>query len=85
MSWFNNSTQEARKSTHESSSVEVQAHKKATKKVVAGVKKASDAFNQTFDNNHFTLTIWLAAGGRATQRLTTKIPGEKKKTWKRTN
>lgn len=67
------------------SRVDIQAHKKATKKVVAGVKKASEAFNQAFDNNHFTLTIYLAAGGHDTQRLITKVPGEKKKTWKRTN
>lgn len=84
MKWFS-TRQEYRDGEHEESRVEVQALKKATKKAVTGVKKASKDFNQKFDNNHFTLTIWLAAGGRGSQKLITKIPGEKPKKWKRTS
>lgn len=44
--------------------VEIIAHKKATKAQVAKVKQANKTLNQLFEDNHFTLTIYLAAGGK---------------------
>lgn len=41
--------------------VEIVAHKKATKREVTKVKRANEALNNLFEDNHFTLKIYLAS------------------------
>lgn len=40
--------------------VEVVAHKNATKRQVKNVKKANDILNNLFEDNHFTIKLYLA-------------------------
>lgn len=44
--------------------VKVAAHQKTTSKVVAKTKKTADNFNKVINQNHFTITIQAAAGGK---------------------
>jgi uncharacterized protein YgfB (UPF0149 family) len=44
--------------------VEVAAHKRATKRQITDVKKQSASVNQQFEDNGFTFQIYLAAGGK---------------------
>ena len=43
--------------------VEIIAHKKATQKTVDDIQEVNKKLNQIFNDNHFTLKIYLAAGG----------------------
>lgn len=41
--------------------VEVVAHKNATKRQVKNVKKANATLNNLFEDNHFTIKLYLAS------------------------
>lgn len=41
--------------------VEVVAHKNATKRQVKSVKKANATLNNLFEDNHFTIKLYLAS------------------------
>lgn len=84
MSWFKR--KDRLESEHndaaKASAIEIVAHREATKSQIEDVKKANDALNGIFAKNHFTLTIYVAAGGNPEQ-LTTKVAGETPKEWER--
>lgn len=84
MSWFNGNKRlrEEHSAAASDSRIEIKAHKEATKEQIQQVKQAATQFNKKFAVNHFTLTIWLAAGGNL-QHMTTKETGETSKEWKR--
>ena len=44
--------------------VKVAQHQKNASKVVAKTKKTADNFNRVIKQNHFTITIQAAAGGK---------------------
>lgn len=41
--------------------IEIVAHKNATKRQVKAVKKANSVFNNHFEDNHFTIKLYLAS------------------------
>lgn len=41
--------------------IEVVAHKNATKRQVKSVKKANTVLNNLFEDNHFTIKLYLAS------------------------
>lgn len=83
MSWFKKSRlQEEHDTTDAASKVEIVAHQQATKEQIEEVNRANEALNKVFEKNHFTLTIYVAAGG-SPEQLTTKTPGETPKEWER--
>ena len=84
MSWFNGNKRmrDAIDTTETNSSIEIVAHQKATKEQIKDVIKANETLNKVFAKKHFTLTIYVAAGGKD-EVLTTKEKGETEKNWKR--
>lgn len=68
MLWFNKSRRSETNLKHEidsqRSSVEVIAHKRATKRTIAQTKKVSRQLNDLFDENGVTLQIKIAVGGK---------------------
>lgn len=46
------------------SNVEIIAHRKATKEVVRETKEVNEKLKDLFLKNHFTIKIFLAAGGK---------------------
>lgn len=85
MSWFKRKDrlETEHNNAFEESKVEIVAHREATKEQINEVKTANDALNKVFANNHFTLTIYVAAGGHTEDTLTTKVTGETPKKWVR--
>jgi hypothetical protein len=48
--------------------VEIVAHKNATKEQVEEVKRANENLQKVFERNHFTVKLYVAAGGKAPAR-----------------
>lgn len=44
--------------------VEIIAHKEATKKQVEAVKDANQKLKEVFERNHFTVKLYVAVGGQ---------------------
>lgn len=49
-------------------SIEIVAHKAAKEEAKAEVEQANALLQKIFKDNHFSLTIYLAAGGRVKQK-----------------
>lgn len=50
-----------RSSMENDHTIEVVAHKNATKRQVKSVKKANTVLNDLFEDNHFTIKLYLAS------------------------
>lgn len=48
--------------------VEVVVHKEAAKEVVEKAKKANQDLNDLLNQNHFTIKIFIAAGGKISNK-----------------
>lgn len=67
--------------------IEFVTHHDAKAKVVKDAKKANAVLQKVLEDNHFTIKIYLAAGGSLptkAEKLTTKTDNQPEKTWKRT-
>lgn len=58
--------------TEHKASIEIVAHKNAQEDEIRKVKIANEHLKDVFEKNHFTLKIYLAAGGKT--RLVKKEP-----------
>lgn len=56
-------------------SIEIVASKDAKQEAIEQVKKANEHLKEVFDKNHFTIKIYLAAGGKETKKPRTKKKG----------
>lgn len=65
MAWFNrNKTPEGETETRHDDRVEVVVHQNAVKEVVEEARVVNEKLKKLLDENHFTLKIVLAAGGK---------------------
>lgn len=71
MLWFNRNKEQPETPTEsaERSSVRVAVHKNARKEVVAEAKKVNAQLEKLVADNHFTITILLAAGAKTKKRV----------------
>ena len=70
MGWFNGKAKrelEEKERQHDDR-VEVVVSKEATKDVVQKAKQANEHLNELLKQNHFTIKIYLAAGGKRQKR-----------------
>lgn len=64
MSWpftLSNKNQKKHDAAEDSSKIEVIAHKRATKRETKKLKSATTSFNKLFDDNGFTIKLYLAS------------------------
>lgn len=63
--WFDKrKTQDNRADNLKRSNIEIIANRKATKEIVRETQEVNDRLKDLFLKNHFTIKIFLAAGGR---------------------
>lgn len=73
MLWSKKNKQpEERTASDEKNTVQVVVHKNARKEVIESAKEANKHLEKLFNDNHFTITILLAAGGKAPKRKVQK-------------
>lgn len=63
MKWFTDEKDPAFVEQHKSA-VEIVAHKNATKEAKKLVDEANSKLQEVFKQNHFTVKLYIAAGGR---------------------
>lgn len=70
MSWFNNvpNRTETPEGSADSNAVKIIAEKNAHKSVVEQAKKSQDDLNKLLEQNHFTITISIAAGSKRNRK-----------------
>lgn len=64
--------------------IEFVTHNDAKSKVIKDAKKANEVLKKVLEDNHFTIKIYLAAGGKLPpkkEKLITKVDNEPEKTW----
>lgn len=64
MFWFKKHHNEEQAATKKEVEAEIAKHKKDTRKKVEQVKKSANKAVKTFDENGFTVKIFLAVGGK---------------------
>lgn len=69
MSWFKKRSESEIERQHDNR-VEVIVSKEANKEVVEKAKKANEQLNELLNQNHFTIKIFIAAGGRNNKKRT---------------
>lgn len=69
MSWFKKRSESETERQHDNR-VEVIVSKEANKEVVEKAKKANEQLNELLNQNHFTIKIFIAAGGRNNKKRT---------------
>lgn len=73
MSWFGKSkASPEEQASAEQNSVQVVVHKNARKEVIESAKEVNKQLTKLFNDNHFTITILLAAGGKPPNRKVQK-------------
>lgn len=64
MFWFGKKQKKIQAASDKKIEKEVAMHKRSAKKKVDEVKKATNKLNNVFEENGFTVKIFLAAGGK---------------------
>jgi len=70
VAWFNkNNTSHGNTEAPHDESVEIVVAKEANKEVVALAKQANKIVHKLLKENHFTIKIFMAAGGKTKKRV----------------